>query len=104
MASCDVPSCAPPEWRRRLIQSRTALAATAATTGWTRCPAFPTRRSAARVPFALPRPGHCDNLGAGEVTVLDLEDSEGLMRLAGFVRGSSPKRCHRSPKSQSYSE
>jgi len=25
-----------------------------------------------------------DNLGAGEVTVLDLEDSEGLMRLAGL--------------------
>ena len=34
-----------------------------------------------------PRSGQCDNLGAGEVTVLDLQDTEGPMRLAPFVGG-----------------
>jgi hypothetical protein len=34
-----------------------------------------------------PRSGQGDNLGAGEVTVLDLEDTEGPMRLAPFVSG-----------------
>jgi hypothetical protein len=31
--------------------------------------------------------GQVDNLGAGETTVLDLEDTEGPMRLAPFVGG-----------------
>ena len=34
-----------------------------------------------------PWSGQCDNLGAGEVTVLDLEDTEGAMRLPPFVGG-----------------
>ena len=34
-----------------------------------------------------PWSGQCDNLGAGEVTVLDLEDTEGPMRLPPFVGG-----------------
>ena len=37
-------------------------------------------------PF-VPSSGQGDNLGAGEVTVLDLEDTEGAMRLAPFVGG-----------------
>jgi hypothetical protein len=37
--------------------------------------------------FRPPRSGQGDNLGAGEVTVLDLEDTEGAMRLAPFVGG-----------------
>jgi hypothetical protein len=34
-----------------------------------------------------PRSGQCDNLGACEVAVLDLEDTEGPMRLPPFVGG-----------------
>jgi hypothetical protein len=34
-----------------------------------------------------PWSGQCDNLGAGEATVLDLEDTEGPMRLPPFVGG-----------------
>ena len=37
--------------------------------------------------LSSPRSGQGDNLGAGEVTVLDLEDTEGSMRLAPFVGG-----------------
>ena len=36
---------------------------------------------------SFPRSGQCDDLGAREVTVLDLEDTEGPMRLAAFVGG-----------------
>jgi hypothetical protein len=41
------------------------------------------------LPFVALGQGHCDNLGAGGVTVLDLEDTEGPMRLAAFVGGVS---------------
>jgi len=37
--------------------------------------------------LSFPRSGQCDDLGAGEVTVLDLEDTEGPTRLAPFVGG-----------------
>ena len=40
-----------------------------------------------KAPFAPFRQGRVTNLGAGEVTVLDLEDTEGPMRLAPFVGG-----------------
>ena len=36
---------------------------------------------------SLGRSGQCDNLGAGELTVVDLEDPEGAVRLAPFVGG-----------------
>jgi hypothetical protein len=45
------------------------------------------------VPRALlirPRSGRCDDVGAGEVAV-DLEDTEGAMRLAPFAGSSDPR-------------
>jgi hypothetical protein len=37
--------------------------------------------------LSFPRSGQWDDLSAGEVTVLDLEDTEGPMRLAPFIGG-----------------
>jgi hypothetical protein len=48
-------------------------------------------------PFVTPWSGQCDNLGAGEVTVLDLEDTEGSMRLASFVVGEPGLKIRKLP-------
>ena len=53
----------------------------------------PLAASAARMPLnplyagLAQRLGQRDNLGAAEVTVLDLEETEGPMRLAPFIGG-----------------
>jgi hypothetical protein len=66
-------------WSEALRQDRRTQAEPLSCISWQyECP----KRS-----FRLPGAGQCDNLGAGEVTVLDLEDTEGPMRLASVVGG-----------------